>query len=840
MSLCSTCSAPASKNCVKCAAPYCSVACQKQDWKAHKKICRAPGDVRDQIFGAGNNVAEVTRVRSDAYLYGARVELKDLSTVELNGSTGLIVDAIREEPRADSCPRRVFVRLDSGKTVSVVPKRLRHRCGRAACVASIESPMLCEKCLACEWCSPACMAEDAARHAVECAALNAKRIEAAPKGVLCRAEKAAAPKKASEALLTAFRRGQTKVAAELIVAEGLRAENAFFGPFFDVLTMPLEDRLDVVDMIARVNALLPRARRVEDFDDMELDFSLRMPPVTMAAWFRRLDLMEAFVEKLGCDPGAGDPVGMTPLMHVSLHAGPGFPMEGSLHTTNCDVGTDSDLELMRWLLDERGVPVDVEAKSKSTAFNYAVVAGAVARARLLRERGADTRHRGAGCPPATPLHAAVSSEAASLEMVRFLVEECGADVRETIACHGSSSTTHYNAMHTLSKNATASPSVKLEIVEYLVRRDPSLAARAAVNVPHSKEHARKDAATFATMGFRVSPETMMLPEAMANSVAVTNGVGSGVVGRALKAHREAFESSRACRDATCRICHSAEVTESLYSERHPDGEPLLRPCSCRGADEWVHASCITKAMVATGGAPGCLGFYNCAECGQKWQRVVAIDLARVAKHYMKSAVVPGSALGNSQYANSMNNLADVLTNWGTTIAEEDEAIALQREALQMDEVNCGGNDAPDLAKKLMNLSITLSSLGKDGDEASALMSRGVAMTKRLAASDPGNFELRQLAAVGMSYQTTYQTADLKSSVAHAKKTMKELTRTLGPKSPDAIQATISYAYALLNEGTKTNDVKMVAKGQRLKDEARATALRVLGPRHPVCTWANNI
>ncbi|KAK4662287.1 uncharacterized protein QC763_700960 [Podospora pseudopauciseta] len=51
MSSCTTCSKPAFefplKRCAKCTlTEYCSRECQKQDWKAHKKICGKPGQPR--------------------------------------------------------------------------------------------------------------------------------------------------------------------------------------------------------------------------------------------------------------------------------------------------------------------------------------------------------------------------------------------------------------------------------------------------------------------------------------------------------------------------------------------------------------------------------------------------------------------------------------------------------------------------------------------------------------------------------------------------------------------------------------------------------------------------
>ena len=55
-----------------------------------------------------------------------------------------------------------------------------------------------------------------------------------------------------------------------------------------------------------------------------------------------------------------------------------------------------------------------------------------------------------------------------------------------------------------------------------------------------------------------------------------------------------------------------------------------------------------------------------------------------------------------RYANSLNNLADVLRQQGKTVEEEAESISLMQQALDIEEAVSGGNDAPDYAKKLMN------------------------------------------------------------------------------------------------------------------------------------------
>ena len=41
-SRCSVCAQPSRFNCIKCKSPYCSVACQTDDWKnrGHKKKCK--------------------------------------------------------------------------------------------------------------------------------------------------------------------------------------------------------------------------------------------------------------------------------------------------------------------------------------------------------------------------------------------------------------------------------------------------------------------------------------------------------------------------------------------------------------------------------------------------------------------------------------------------------------------------------------------------------------------------------------------------------------------------------------------------------------------------------
>lgn len=44
--ICSVCSTPSSLQCSRCLrAQYCSIACQKKDWKVHKEICKAPAEV---------------------------------------------------------------------------------------------------------------------------------------------------------------------------------------------------------------------------------------------------------------------------------------------------------------------------------------------------------------------------------------------------------------------------------------------------------------------------------------------------------------------------------------------------------------------------------------------------------------------------------------------------------------------------------------------------------------------------------------------------------------------------------------------------------------------------
>jgi len=828
MSLCSRCSAPATKNCTQCAAPYCSRACQKTDWKSHKKVCQKPSEGPiAKLLDNPHKLQQLSDMRGDNYRYGARVELHGLSAVDLNGATGLIVDAARAGKVASCGPSRVFLKLDDGgRVVSALPKRMRRRCARACCMKNPTDLIWCPTCEAASWCSAECQASDAEGHSKECDALRAAREKAAPEGFLYRAQPEKPPthgKEPSKELQRAIDRGEVEVVAKLIIAERVTAAAAFQGEMFSACLF--KNDCGFADVLAKANALLPPARRY-NFDE-PLKQMGDMPPMVLASLFRRLDVMKALATKLGCNPRESDQVGMTPLMHVAygatgVNVGDESGKMSRMVPKGTHVGQYSFVEIATWLLDECRVPADGDASTNgSTAFLWAVEQGNVAVARLLKDRGADVNHFSTQNPhtdPLPPIHVAIGGTHPHLTMVRFLVEECGADVNGMVTSRGFAGISHFNAFHMLVSNPHSDESEVLKIIDYLIERQPSLLTTRSIRTTAAGQEDKMQAFhAMAAMKLGASAadlDASPLPENMATRP---------LIARAIRDRRELRESLNVGRGARCRSCATPG-----------DEVPLVRPCACKGADEWTCVECCVKD-VSKQKEYGLWAYYNCHRCKQKYRADIGVMLARRAVDLMKRSADAGYA-PMGQYANSLNNLADVLRQQGKTVEEEAESISLMQQALDIEEAVSGGNDAPDYARKLMNFAIILSkSKAPDTDQTRALMAKGGAMAQRLLATNPHDAELKMLSAFALSNLNS-----MAPTLDGSKRAMKEIVKNFGAESEPAIQARLNYASALLAEGNKTNDTKLFAKARRERDTARALARKVLGPRHPLSQMAEEV
>ena len=146
---------------------------------------------------------------------------------------------------------------------------------------------------------------------------------------------------------------------------------------------------------------------------------------------------------------------------------------------------------------------------------------------------------------------------------------------------------------------------------------------------------------------------------------------------------------------TCYIC---------YGEGDED-EGLVRGCSCRGENGFVHVSCLVRAAqvaVERGGGPGFDRWYTCGLCEQPYHGVVACALGWACwKTY----------LGRPETEQVRHAAMSALGNGLSEADHDEEALSVREAELSM--MRRRGASECDILGAQNNLAITYAAVGRE-------------------------------------------------------------------------------------------------------------------------------